>query len=593
MGVISSLYLKIIFLITLICWYTNWAAETKAETVEFKVLAAGGALKTCSSLSRSNCRDDFDIPKSSQTKASELFLVTDKALENIRTSQYWRFDKADKQRYLVFFLESLKAELPEAVSRRKFTNAFRDHIARLSDKKDQEIKGEDIYQSLSDFNWYMMMDYFQVPQFHNGIRKQEAVYLVQSKREATTDIFKTFVGMAAIVSINKGRDIPNVLVMTSSARDPFDAVDFYLQVMSQAGATTQWLPLDKSLRIAIDTDRCNDLENIRAKESGSVERDRVFPDLVDYQQKFCVEPERLKQLVANADGIFINGGDQSLTRAAFIPGEESDLLKLIRKRIQANQLVIGGTSAGAAVQSGGQINGYTIPMIASGDSYSALVNGAFAQSPPDEGCQKNNSCGSVPHNALTYQEKGGLGVITTGVIDTHFSERGRQVRLMKLAQVTSASLSVGVDETTAVQIGESEKEVAYQVIGQHGVWFFETEGSRDKVEGLGHFLLQGDELVFQKDTGKVAIRFAEGTKLKPSIERFKWKEGILPYDQFRRFTQKLINSDDTNGEVTTRTDKPRFDVKFQKSKEFKIGQTRTLPSGHTLTSFSNLRIWIE
>ena len=103
MGFISSLYLKIIFLISFICWYTSWATETKAATVEYYVLAAGGALKTCSSQSRSNCRDDFDMPKSSQTKASELFWVTDKVLKNISTSQYWRFEKTGKQPVLAFF----------------------------------------------------------------------------------------------------------------------------------------------------------------------------------------------------------------------------------------------------------------------------------------------------------------------------------------------------------------------------------------------------------------------------------------------------------------------------------------------------------
>ncbi len=59
-------------------------------------------------------------------------------------------------------------------------------------------------------------------------------------------------------------------------------------------------------------------------------------------------------------------------------------------------------------------------MITSGDSWDALVRGSF-------------SGGSKPlfPNDLTYDEYGGLGFLSGWVPDTHFSERGRESRLIR------------------------------------------------------------------------------------------------------------------------------------------------------------------
>ena len=61
-------------------------------------------------------------------------------------------------------------------------------------------------------------------------------------------------------------------------------------------------------------------------------------------------------------------------------------------------------------------------MITGGISWNALVYGAFSGGPkplyPDD---------------LTYDEHGGLGFLQNWVVDTHFSERGREARLIRFA----------------------------------------------------------------------------------------------------------------------------------------------------------------
>lgn len=61
-------------------------------------------------------------------------------------------------------------------------------------------------------------------------------------------------------------------------------------------------------------------------------------------------------------------------------------------------------------------------MITSGASWDSLTYGAFSGGPKP-----------LRPNDLTYDENGGLGLLDAGwVTDTHFSERGREGRLIRL-----------------------------------------------------------------------------------------------------------------------------------------------------------------
>ena len=63
-------------------------------------------------------------------------------------------------------------------------------------------------------------------------------------------------------------------------------------------------------------------------------------------------------------------------------------------------------------------------MITDGTSYDGLVYGAFS------GESNSSNPGS-----LSYNEHGGLGFLAGWVPDTHFSERGREARLIRLVSL--------------------------------------------------------------------------------------------------------------------------------------------------------------
>ena len=67
-----------------------------------------------------------------------------------------------------------------------------------------------------------------------------------------------------------------------------------------------------------------------------------------------------KDLVQRASGLFFNGGDQFLTLSSLAHVDEdkklfSSLYAVIKQRFDDGDLVIAGTSAGSAVQSGGHL----------------------------------------------------------------------------------------------------------------------------------------------------------------------------------------------------------------------------------------------
>lgn len=145
----------------------------------------------------------------------------------------------------------------------------------------------------------------------------------------------------------------------------------------------------------------------------------------------------------------------------------------MRARLAAGSLVLGGTSAGTAVQAAADG-----PMLVSG---SALARGAARAGtalPPDPSCAAADACSGVDPDALLVHPGGGLGSFW-GVLDTHFSERGREYRLARVLLDTPAVLGVGVDENTALRLDRVGTGWRAQAIGQGGVtWLREIAPGR-------------------------------------------------------------------------------------------------------------------
>ncbi|MGY3212519.1 cyanophycinase [Mucilaginibacter sp. HD30] len=120
--------------------------------------------------------------------------------------------------------------------------------------------------------------------------------------------------------------------------------------------------------------------------------------------------------IQNADIVMFSGGDQLKLTSIF--GGTSFLL-ILKKRYRDGDLLIAGTSAGAAAAS--------TCMIYNGESNEALVKGEV-------------------------QITGGLGFIDSAIIDTHFVQRGRIGRLLYAVASNPGMMGIGLGEDAGLLI---------------------------------------------------------------------------------------------------------------------------------------------
>ena len=314
--------------------------------------------------------------------------------------------------------------------------------------------------------------------------------------------------------------------MTASARDPFEAAHYYVSVFEQMGAEVIWLPLDAALQAGIATRQCDQLEMFRQQIQGNTDRARLYPKQVELQKDFCASPIKLYQLLNQIDGLFLNGGDQSLTLKAWTTPDESpsEALTIIKKRLSKQEIVIGGTSAGTAVMADKN-------MITGGTSEGALSFGVFATEAPSERCEVANCDASVPATAVTYREQGGLGFFPFGIPDTHFSQRDRYLRLLLLSANADSKMAFGVDENTALLVDLSHRSLS--VVGEHGVWALaqverlKQSQANSEINAVSHYLTPGSYAEIDA-TGEhlTHIRLALTAKLTPIMSKqsdfFSW-----------------------------------------------------------------------
>jgi cyanophycinase len=115
-------------------------------------------------------------------------------------------------------------------------------------------------------------------------------------------------------------------------------------------------------------------------------------------------------------GIFVTGGDQ--VRLCALLGN-SKLVELMQTRIWSDQMVLAGTSAGAAMMG------------------SAMIAGG--------------SSGESPNVALVELAEG-LGIIPEMLVDQHFHNRNRMARLFSAIAVHPNRLGIGIDEDTCAAL---------------------------------------------------------------------------------------------------------------------------------------------
>jgi cyanophycinase len=135
---------------------------------------------------------------------------------------------------------------------------------------------------------------------------------------------------------------------------------------------------------------------------------------------------RWLDILETCTGIFVTGGDQQ--RLCSLLGG-SKLLYGIQQKIKQGNLVLAGTSAGAAMMG--------TKMIAGGSS------------------------GESPNRSLVDLTEG-LGFVPELLVDQHFHNRNRMARLLSAIAAYPDKLGIGIDEDTCIAI---TTDGTFQVIG--------------------------------------------------------------------------------------------------------------------------------
>jgi cyanophycinase len=173
-----------------------------------------------------------------------------------------------------------------------------------------------------------------------------------------------------------------------------------------------------------------------------------------------------------AAGFWFTGGDQMRIVESLRSEDlqESPLLELIRRRLEAGA-VVGGTSAGAAVMSE--------VMIAGGDSFTSLLE-PLAQS---YASTEDQDSGRL------YLARG-LGFIPAGIIDQHFDRKARLGRLVRAMAESGQVRGYGVDEDTAMVVDLRSGEA--RVVGSGGVTLLDAGSAQYDLSGIR--IMSGCEL---------------------------------------------------------------------------------------------------
>lgn len=432
------------------------------------VMLAGGGMSVCSSMASDKC-DDADWIDRDTMRTDRYLNISKKFRSKATAESVWPTYREETRKEVIDALalihDRIKEDIvPERVLLREFTRRAT----------------QQLYNSLSDAEWNRIIDLLEMPVPDN---MAEMVNLEDNLSGESRAIYRQFVGMAETVSDDEQ---PTIYFLTSSSRDPYAEIDFYTSVFEQLGAKAKWLPLDSAVIKARREGRCEELAEIQKESQGAYERDRIYREDYEKQVEFCKNPAATKDMLAEADAVFINDGNANYTRSTFVKSNNqiSDELKQIVTLVQQKELVIGGVGAGAAVMT-------SKPMVSNGTTAEAIKSGALASDPPLHGCDLDTTCPpNTGPDTLTYHPLGGMSLFHFATVDWAMSGNGRHGRLLRLAAETSTPLSLGVDEETSMTV--NLESGAFEIHGERGVFFVENAQSTDSaVAGTFHYLVAG------------------------------------------------------------------------------------------------------
>jgi cyanophycinase len=140
--------------------------------------------------------------------------------------------------------------------------------------------------------------------------------------------------------------------------------------------------------------------------------------------------------IDRATGVFMTGGNQLKLSSVICGTPVGDAVV----RAHARGAVVGGTSAGASIQSSHMV-AFGVP-------------------------------GATPKQRMT-QVAAGLGLLGTTVIDQHFDQRNRYGRLLMIVSQSPQLLGIGVDEDTCATVTVEDGHEVLRVTGRGAVTIFD------------------------------------------------------------------------------------------------------------------------
>ncbi|MFN3927792.1 MAG: cyanophycinase [Pseudanabaenaceae cyanobacterium] len=158
-------------------------------------------------------------------------------------------------------------------------------------------------------------------------------------------------------------------------------------------------------------------------------------EVLDFQERLTFSTAEAHMLLDRFTGVFMTGGDQ--LRLCGLIGN-TDFAKLLHDRVMQGQLVLAGTSAGAAAMA--------YHMISGGGS------------------------GETPHKEIVSMSIG-LGILPHVIVDQHFHNRNRMARLMTAVAGHPDLLGIGIDEDTCAIF---EADQILKVIGKGTVTIIDS-----------------------------------------------------------------------------------------------------------------------
>ena len=378
-----------------------------------------------------------------------------------------------------------------------------------------------------------------------GPRKLQGRSNKFSSNAASVAIMDSFV--AAARAHNAGKR-PLIGVITASAdAHPFADRDINMFAIASAGADLVYLPLEGGYRHALDAQDCAHVRDYYDWYANTnppkpvYHADLLFRELSKEQQQLCANNAALlNATLERVNGIYFSGGDQSRHLESLVGKDahgdyvvQSPQLAILQRRHAQGQLVVAGTSAGNHAQGGGVWRNKTVPMIGGGDSYDVLEKGfSIGDGPVAEG-----------HAPLIYP-RGGLGLFHFGVLDSHFSKRTREARLVRAVSDSAMDYGFGVDENTALIVSQADASGAthFSVLGAGGVFIVDLRESKSRsyadkhfsIDGArGHYLLPGDHAAIDA-SGDLRVRLQDAQPalpVAPDLKRIT-RDQILDYGSY-------------------------------------------------------------